>query len=259
MGFRGIAFLELRDLVPVHGDFNIDLWRVGAAVLLRRLVVQFVPADRARLVPTIADRRSQRFGRRLTQPPVPVSRPERKARLPWSGRRSTGRGRAGGLPEPAIWRSRLRPAMGAFTGGIDCTDHHRIWAALDKVRAKYADMVLPHGGAPRASPPAGPTAERSRRSSSNPIGHAAAKQRHSSATTRCSKPCPPASSPFPVLASPPTLPTKRGSPASRCRRRLGALLRKKFNHMRRGVGMPLQVSESATAPVLRWRLFAYSR
>ena len=36
----------------------------------------------------------------------------------------------------------------AFTGGPDCNDHDRIWAALDKVRAKHADMVLLHGGTP---------------------------------------------------------------------------------------------------------------
>jgi hypothetical protein len=39
----------------------------------------------------------------------------------------------------------------AFTGGIDCNDHERIWAALDKVRTKYPDMVLLHGGAPRGA------------------------------------------------------------------------------------------------------------
>lgn len=36
----------------------------------------------------------------------------------------------------------------AFTGGPDCNDHARIWAVLDKVRAKHADMVLLHGGTP---------------------------------------------------------------------------------------------------------------
>ena len=39
----------------------------------------------------------------------------------------------------------------AFTGGIDCNDHQRIWAALDRVHAKHADMVLLHGGAPRGA------------------------------------------------------------------------------------------------------------
>ena len=39
----------------------------------------------------------------------------------------------------------------AFTGGIDCNDHRRIWVVLDKVRAKYSDMVLLHGGAPRGA------------------------------------------------------------------------------------------------------------
>ena len=39
----------------------------------------------------------------------------------------------------------------AFTGGIDCNDHTRIWDALDKVRAKHPDMVLLHGGSPRGA------------------------------------------------------------------------------------------------------------
>jgi hypothetical protein len=34
----------------------------------------------------------------------------------------------------------------AFTGGMDCNDHQRIWAVLDKARAKHPDMVLMHGG-----------------------------------------------------------------------------------------------------------------
>lgn len=36
----------------------------------------------------------------------------------------------------------------AFTGGPDCNDHNRIWAALDKVHAKHPGMVLLHGGTP---------------------------------------------------------------------------------------------------------------
>jgi len=39
----------------------------------------------------------------------------------------------------------------AFTGGADCNDHRRIWNALDKVRAKHPDIVLLHGGSPRAA------------------------------------------------------------------------------------------------------------
>ena len=39
----------------------------------------------------------------------------------------------------------------AFAGGINCNDHHAIWAALDKVHAKHADMVLIHGGSPRGA------------------------------------------------------------------------------------------------------------
>jgi hypothetical protein len=36
----------------------------------------------------------------------------------------------------------------AITGGATCTDHVKIWAVLDKALAKYADMVLLHGGNP---------------------------------------------------------------------------------------------------------------
>ena len=39
----------------------------------------------------------------------------------------------------------------AFTGGTDCNDVDRIWATLDKVRAKHPDMVLLHGGSPRGA------------------------------------------------------------------------------------------------------------
>jgi hypothetical protein len=47
----------------------------------------------------------------------------------------------------------LLPAgtMIAFTGGPDFNDHARIWAALDKVRAKHPDMVLLHGGTPKGA------------------------------------------------------------------------------------------------------------
>jgi hypothetical protein len=39
----------------------------------------------------------------------------------------------------------------AFAGGVDCNDHQRIWAALDRVHAKHADMVLLHGATPRGA------------------------------------------------------------------------------------------------------------
>jgi hypothetical protein len=39
----------------------------------------------------------------------------------------------------------------AFAGGIDCNDTDRIWATLDRVRAKHPDMVLLHGGSPRGA------------------------------------------------------------------------------------------------------------
>eukprot|EP00873_Tetraselmis_striata_P003565 jgi/Tetstr1/423829/TSEL_014455.t1 len=39
----------------------------------------------------------------------------------------------------------------AFTGGVDCNDHIRIWEALDKALAKHPDMVLIHGGSPKGA------------------------------------------------------------------------------------------------------------
>ncbi|HEX8419364.1 MAG TPA: DUF2493 domain-containing protein [Sphingomonas sp.] len=39
----------------------------------------------------------------------------------------------------------------AFTGGLDCNDHKLIWAKLDQVHAKHADMVLLHGGSPKGA------------------------------------------------------------------------------------------------------------
>lgn len=39
----------------------------------------------------------------------------------------------------------------AFTGGLDCTDHRRIWDVLDRARTKHPDMVLLHGGSPKGA------------------------------------------------------------------------------------------------------------
>lgn len=38
-----------------------------------------------------------------------------------------------------------------FAGGMDYNDHDRIWKKLDLAHAKYADMVLLHGGAPKGA------------------------------------------------------------------------------------------------------------
>lgn len=39
----------------------------------------------------------------------------------------------------------------AITDGLNYTDHKRIWALLDKVRTKHADMVLLHSRSPRGA------------------------------------------------------------------------------------------------------------
>ena len=42
------AGIEIRDLVPVHEDFNADLCALGPAALVAHLAPQLVPADLAR-------------------------------------------------------------------------------------------------------------------------------------------------------------------------------------------------------------------
>jgi hypothetical protein len=44
------AGIEVRDLVPVHGDFNLDLCRLSPASLLGHVARQLVPADRVRFL-----------------------------------------------------------------------------------------------------------------------------------------------------------------------------------------------------------------
>src|SRR5712664_1737274 len=39
----------------------------------------------------------------------------------------------------------------AFTGGLDCNNHHLIWDKLDQVHAKHPEMVLLHGGSPKGA------------------------------------------------------------------------------------------------------------
>ena len=49
---RGLAAgIEIRDLVPVHGDFNLDLCRLGPEGMRALLADQFVPSDRTRFLP----------------------------------------------------------------------------------------------------------------------------------------------------------------------------------------------------------------
>ena len=51
LGERGIAAgIEIRDLVPVHGDFNLDLCRLGPDGMLAHLADQLVPSDRMRFL-----------------------------------------------------------------------------------------------------------------------------------------------------------------------------------------------------------------
>jgi len=42
------AGLDVRELVPIHGDFNLDLYRLGPNAMLAHLAEQLVPSDLAR-------------------------------------------------------------------------------------------------------------------------------------------------------------------------------------------------------------------
>jgi hypothetical protein len=43
--------LDVRELTPVHGDFNLDLCRLGEPAMLELLAHQLVPSDRTRFLP----------------------------------------------------------------------------------------------------------------------------------------------------------------------------------------------------------------
>ena len=45
------AGIEIRELVPIHGDFNLDLCRLGANRMLAHLADQLVPSERTRFLP----------------------------------------------------------------------------------------------------------------------------------------------------------------------------------------------------------------
>ena len=48
--------IDVRELVPVHADFNLDLCRLGAEGMLAHLSDQIVPADRMRFAPHRSNR-----------------------------------------------------------------------------------------------------------------------------------------------------------------------------------------------------------
>jgi hypothetical protein len=48
---RGAAVgIDVRDVVPVHGDFDLDLCRLGPAAMLGHLLAQLVQSDVARFM-----------------------------------------------------------------------------------------------------------------------------------------------------------------------------------------------------------------
>ena len=87
------ADLDVRELVPVHGDFNLDLCRLGPDGLRAHLADQFVPADRMRLfadralvpsvMPTLSTHPlSRRKEERLCRGSAVPGREKRAARRP---------------------------------------------------------------------------------------------------------------------------------------------------------------------------------
>ena len=69
------------------------------------------------------------------------------------GARRSGRARGAAVRRRRAATEVLVPAGTkiAFSGGLDCNEHDRIWEALDKAREKHPDMVLLHGGSPRGA------------------------------------------------------------------------------------------------------------
>ena len=107
----------------------------------------------------------------------------------------------------------------AFTGGIDCNDVDTSGTPSTRSAPStpiWCCCTAAARAGPSASPPAGRTIARCRKSSSCPTGRGTATPRPSSATTACSKRCRSASSSSPAPASPPTSPTRPSSSGSRC-------------------------------------------
>src|SRR6185503_11821733 len=121
----------------------------------------------------------------------------------------------------------------AFAGGVDCNDHQRIWAVLDKVMAKHAEMVLLHGGTPRGAEKIAACwadARKVSQSCSSRTGHATRRRLRSSATTSSWKRCRSASSCSRAPASLTTWPTRPGRWASRCSTAARRAARKRRSH-----------------------------
>ena len=107
----------------------------------------------------------------------------------------------------------------AFTGGAECNDHQRIWAVLDKVRAKHQDMVLLHAGSPKGAERIAACWAEHRKVPQvvfKPDWNRHKNAAPSSATISCSRRGPSASSPSPAPASLQTLPIRPKKWAFRC-------------------------------------------
>jgi hypothetical protein len=52
-------YIDVRQLVPAHADFNVDLYRLGAGTMIARLTDQLVPDDRVRLLTGRRDRQKR--------------------------------------------------------------------------------------------------------------------------------------------------------------------------------------------------------
>ena len=105
----------------------------------------------------------------------------------------------------------------AITGGKDIANPAAVIERLDKARAKYADMILVHGGGPGVEKIAASWAERNGvhqivcKPDWDRYGRAAPFRRNDDLLNLCRR----ASSPSPAAASPRTSSTRRGSSAFR--------------------------------------------
>ena len=106
----------------------------------------------------------------------------------------------------------------AITGGKDIANPAAVIARLDMARAKYADMILVHGGGPGVEKIAASWAERNgvHQIVCKPDWDRHGRPHRSAATRNSSTSCRRASSRSPAAASPRTSSTRRGSSASRC-------------------------------------------
>ena len=122
---RLAAGIEIRELVPVYDDFNLDLYRLGPQGMRAHLEDQLVPSDRTRFCP-------------IPAAPIPAVSPRV---IPVSRRRA---GRKKGFSFAAtVCLSRKRAARAAFPSGDlpaakpDCNGEGQLFSAAGLISNRY--------------------------------------------------------------------------------------------------------------------------